>query len=187
MSLEDQPLPRAYLCLHDTTHLHRTCQDHGCDQTEAERHLVRDHLHSTTHGGNDRILVVRTPTCEEDTYHTDRRNGGEQEHTHIEVEHGGTIVPGEEREGTHRADNHEKRSHEVEHLISLVNDEDLLDEHLQHVGKHLQQAPVTYSHRAQTALEVGTDLTLHKYQYDGDEGISYEDTDTHQHALNQYR
>ena len=47
MSLEDQPLPRAYLCLHDTTHLHRTCQDHGCDQTEAERHLVRDHLHST--------------------------------------------------------------------------------------------------------------------------------------------
>ena len=71
MTLEDEPLPRTCLSLYDTTHLHRTCQDHSCNQTEAERHLIRNHLHSTTHGRNHRVLVVGTPTCEEDTYHTD--------------------------------------------------------------------------------------------------------------------
>ena len=36
--------------------------------------------------------------------------------------------------------------------------------------------------------EIGTALVgAGKYQYDGDEGISNKDTDTHQHALNQYR
>ena len=172
MSLEDEPFPRACLSLHDTAHLHGSCQDDSGNQAEAERHLVRNHLHSTTHGRNHRVLVVGTPTSQEDTYHANRRNGGEQEHTYVEVEDGSTIVPRQEREGANTSDNHKKRSHEVEQLVGAVNEEDLLDEHLQHVGKHLQQAPVTYSHRAQTALEVGTDFTLHKYQYAGDEGIS---------------
>ena len=179
VTLEHKPLPWACLCLNDTAHLHGSCQDYSCNQAEAERHLVRNHLHCTTHGRNHRVLIVRTPTCEEDTYHADRRNGGEQEYTYVEIEDGSTHVPRQERECTYTTDNHQKWSNGIEQLVGTVNEEYLLDEHLQHVGKHLKQSPVSYSHRAKTALEVGTNLTLHKYQYARYEGISQQDTCAH--------
>ena len=40
VTLEDEPAPRPRLSLNDTTHLHRTRQNHSRNQTEAERHLV---------------------------------------------------------------------------------------------------------------------------------------------------
>ena len=101
MPLKDEPLPRTCLCLNNTAHLHGTSQDDSGNQTEAERHFIGNHLHGTTHGGNHRIFVVGAPTGQEDAYNTDRRNSGEQEHADIEVKHRSTVVPWQEREGTH--------------------------------------------------------------------------------------
>ena len=52
VSLEDEPAPRACLCLDDAADLHCAGQHHGCDKAEGERHLVGDELHGTTHGRN---------------------------------------------------------------------------------------------------------------------------------------
>ena len=38
-------------------------------------------------------------------------------------------------------------------------------------GGYLEDTPRTYTHRAETALEVGTHLTLHEDKYDSDEGV----------------
>ena len=187
MTTEDEPVPRTGLCLHDTRHLHRACEDDGCDKAEAERHLIRDHLHGATQCRHNGILVVGTPSGEEHANHSDTGNGGEKEDANIEVEHHSTIVPRQEGERSHRGCNHKHRSEEIEHLVGLIDSEDLLDEHLQHVGEDLEHSPGTYSHRAKTALEVGTHLTLHEYQDDGQHGISQQDAHAHQDALDKNR
>jgi len=75
----------------------------------------------------------------------------------------------------------------VEQLVGSIHGEDFLDQHLEHVGEHLEDTPRTYTHRAQTALEVGTHLTLHKDKYDGYQGVSCQNADTDEHALYQNR
>src|SRR5574344_226144 len=185
MALDNQPVPRTRLSLHDTTHLHSSGEHHGTDHTQTERHLVRDELYGTTHGRHHGVLVVTTPASHEDTQHADGADSSHQEDAHIEVEHGHTLVPRQEREGTHTGNHHEEWRHDVEKLISLIYEEDLLDEHLQHVGKHLQQSPLTYSHRSDTALEEGTHLTFHIDEHDTNHCIRYEHQGTHEYALNQ--
>ena len=42
-----------------------TCQNDCRNQAQTKRHLIGNHLNGTTHRGNYRILVVRTPTGKE--------------------------------------------------------------------------------------------------------------------------
>ena len=98
----------------------------------------------------------------------------------------GTAVPRQEGKGTYRADDNEEGSYDVEQLVGLVDEEYLLDKHLQHVGKDLQQAPETYTLRTDTALEVGADLTLHENQNHSNDGVCTQDDGANQHALYQY-
>ena len=71
VTLYDEPAPGAALSLDDARDLHRARQDDGGYEAEAQRHLVGDHLHGSTHGRHDRILVVRSPSCHEDAHHAD--------------------------------------------------------------------------------------------------------------------
>ena len=50
MTLDDQPVPSTSLSLNDTAHLHGAGKNNCRNQTETERHLVRNHLYGTTHG-----------------------------------------------------------------------------------------------------------------------------------------
>ena len=109
-----------------------------------------------------------------------------KKYPNVEVEYLSAVVPRQERECAHRSNNHEERSDVIEHLVGTVNGEDFLDEHLQHVGKYLEHAPRTYTHRAKTALEVGADFTLHEDQDDGEDGVTCENADTNQDTLDQY-
>jgi hypothetical protein len=99
----------------------------------------------------------------------------------------GALVPRQERERGHRGDDHQQRGQVIEKLVGLVDGEDLLDEHLHHVGKHLEDSPGTHTHGAQAALEIGTHLALHEDQGDGEERVGREDQHAHNHTLDQDR
>ncbi len=45
----------------------------------------------------------------------------------------------------------------------MVEVNNLLDEHLEHIGEALEQSPGTYAVRAETALECSADLALVVY------------------------
>src|SRR5574344_1366065 len=62
--------PSVSLRFNNTRQLHRSCKCNCRDKAKTERHLVRNHLNSTTHRRHDTILIVRSPTCEEYTYNS---------------------------------------------------------------------------------------------------------------------
>ncbi|CDF21367.1 unknown [Prevotella sp. CAG:617] len=74
----------------------------------------------------------------------------------------------------------------MEQAVGVAHLDDLLGEHLEHVGKHLEQAPFTYTHRAETTLEEGAHLALHVNQHDGEDGIKRNDDQSHQYAFNEH-
>ena len=187
VTAHDEPIPRASLVIDYLAHLHRTNQDDGGDEAEAERHLIGNHLHGSTHRRHNGIFVVTTPSGKEHAHHANRRNGRNQEQADVEVEHARTLVPRQKRERAHRGNQNEERRQRIEEFVGLIDEENLLDEHFQHVGKHLKDSPRTYAHRAQTALEIGADLSFHKNQCDGEQGVSRQNDDAHHYALNQYR
>ena len=49
VALENQPLPRTRLSFYDSAYLHRTGQYYRGNQTQAQRHFVRNHLNGGTH------------------------------------------------------------------------------------------------------------------------------------------
>ena len=185
MSLHHQPLPRSGLGLDNTTHLHRTGNGNSTDQTKAERHFVGNHLHGTTHGRHYRIFVVGPPTGKENTQYANRTDSRHKKHTHIEVKHVHALIPRKERECANRSHNHQERSNVIKQAVGLVHHKDFLDEHLQYISKHLQQAPRAHAHRSNTALKISTYLTFHEDQHNGYQGVCQQDAYTHKHTLYQ--
>ena len=101
VTLNDQPFPRTCLRLDDATELHSAAKHHCRDHAQAETHLIRNHLHGTTHGRDNRILVVGAPSRKDDAEDTDAADGRDHKHADVEVEHGSALVPRQEREGAH--------------------------------------------------------------------------------------
>ena len=148
MALEDKPPKGAALCFHDAANLHCARKNHGCDEAKAQRHLVRNHLHRTTHGRNNAIFVVGTPSGDEYTNNADTRNGRHQEDADVKIQDCCAFVPRHERESTYRTNQHQYGSDGVEQLVGLVDSEDFFDKHLQNVGDNLENTPRTNTHRA---------------------------------------
>ena len=186
MTLENQPAEGAALCFHDTTNLHRTRENHGRDEAEAQRHLVRNHLHRATHGRNNAILIIRAPSCDEYSNNADTRNGRHQEDADVEIQNCSTLVPWHERERTYRTNQHQYGSDGVEQFISFVNSEDFFDKHLQNVGNNLENTPWTNTHRAETALESCAHLAFHEDQQDSQYGVGSQYEYTHEHTFDEY-
>ena len=76
--------------------MHGAGKNNCRNQTETERHLVRNHLYGTTHGRYHRVLVVRCPTSEEHTQNADRTYSCDEEYTYVEVKNMCSLVPWKE-------------------------------------------------------------------------------------------
>ena len=112
-----------------------------------------------------------------------RRPTGREAGPVVEVDYLQAVTPGEHGETEHRGDNHQIRGQCEEELVDMLEVDELLDEHLEHIGEHLQQTPGANAVRAETALEIGADLALVKDVEQGQQGIYEQQPDAHEHAL----
>ena len=68
----------------------------------------------------------------------------------------------------------------------MVDVDDLLDEHLEHVGNALDHSIGSHAVRPEAALEECADFTLDVDQRQRDHGITQQEANPYQHTLNDH-
>ena len=183
MTLEDEP--GVFLSHYKFGDIHRSGEHDDRHQRQTERKFIAYHLGAASHGADQRILVVGSPACKQDTEHTHRRNGEHKEDADVPVDDLQAVAPGEAGQHRHRRGDHQIRSELEEETVGSLKADKLLDEDLEHVGKHLQQTPAAHAHRAEAALEPGAELALVKNIEECEHCIDTENQNSDDYAFDQ--
>ena len=98
-----------------------------------------------------------------------------------------TLVPGQTSEGDHRSRHNEEGSQVVKEEVALSHTNNLLSQHFKHIAEHLEKAPLTYTHRTESALKESADLAFHVDEGNGKHSIQSNNDQCHEDALCQDR
>ena len=157
-----EEIPAVFLISDDLRDTHSAREDNDAHKSESKRELIANHLGTGTHRTDKGILIIRSPTCEEDTEHTDRRYGKQEENTDIEIDHLQTISPGEASEHRHRGSDDDVWSELEEEAVGAFKTDKLLDKDFEHIGEDLKETPLADAHRSETTLEPSPEFTFIK-------------------------
>ena len=177
--------PAVGLTLDDLGNLHRAGENDHRHDSQPDRKLVADHLRAASHRADQRVLVVARPASQQDSDDADRRNRHQEEDADVEVEH---LEPFAERQATeseHRGDDDDERRQIEQEAVDVIDRNQLLDQHLDHIGHALHRTVGPYPVRPQSALEKGADLALDVNQRQRDDRIEQQQAQPDQHALDE--
>src|SRR5712692_7421810 len=150
----------ASLGIDDLRERERADEQHDRDERQDLRDLVRDQLTSGAQAADERVLVVRGPTGEDDPEHGHRTERREIEEPDVQIRADDT---GRERDDhvrrEHRAED-DRRRREEEPVVGQARADVLLTEQLDRVSERLEQSPGTGVDRADAVLDDRLDLSL---------------------------
>ena len=169
MPLEDEP--PVGLLGHDGRELHAAAQDDHRQDGQGNGQLIADHLRAASHGANQGKLVVGRPTGQQDTQHSDGRNGQQEKDTDVEIQHLESASERQVAESQHRGHDNDKGCQNEQEAVGAVDEDQFLDEHLDHVGHTLDRSLRSYPVRPDTALELSAHAALHVNQDQGDHRV----------------
>ena len=81
---------------------------------------------------------------------------------------------GNAAEGQYRRDDDDEGGEVEQEAVDVVDVDDFLGQHFDHVGDTLYDAVGAHAVRSDTALEEGAHFTFHVDQHEGDHGVSHE-------------
>ena len=111
--------------------------DHG-EHGHTDGELVTDDLCTATHGTNQGVFVVATPSGQQDADNAKAADGEEEEDADIEVDDLRSLVPRQASKGDHGSRHDKERGEVVQEEVGLTHVDDFLRQHLKHVAEHLQ-------------------------------------------------
>ena len=175
--------PAVFLRKHYLVDIHRSGKSHHGEDGKPYGKLVADHLGTRAQSAHEGELIVRRPSGKEYAEYAYRRAGYEEEDADVEIDNLEAVAPGQDGETEHRGDNHQVWSQREKELIDMLKLDNLLYEHLEHIGERLEKSPRTNPVRPETALEPCAYLTLVKDVEQSEHGIHQQQPDTDQHTL----
>ena len=175
--------PTVGLAFDDLGKLHRSGEHYHRHQRQSDRQFVTDHLRATSHRADQRIFVVTRPTGQQDADDPDRRHRHQKKDPDVEIEHFETFGERQAAECQHRRNNHDVRREVEQETVDMVDRDQLLDQHLDHVGYALHGSVRPHPVRPEAALEKGTDFAFDVDQRQRDHRITEQQAQADQHAL----
>ena len=114
-------------------------RDHA-DEREAHEDLVAHHLRGGAQPADQGVLAARRPAGEHHAVHGQRRHGEEEEEPDVEVGDDPALGDRDDDEGEQRRDQHQGRRDHEHPPVGERRRPVFLEEDLERVGEHLQQA-----------------------------------------------
>ena len=127
------------------------------DEREAHRDFVADDLRGGAQATEERVLRVRCPAGEDDAVHAHRRHREDVEQAGVDVRQHPRVGERNHRPRRERGSKRQHRRDKEQRAARTGRDDDLLEQHLQHVGERLQQS--------ERADAIGPDAHLHPADY----------------------
>ena len=155
-----QAEPHLVLRQHDVGQVQAADAEQHRDHDEAHRDFVAHHLRRAAHRAQKGIFRIGCPAGDDDAVDAKRADREQIENADVDVGDRPAVIHRDHRPGDHREAEGQHRRHEEQQPVGAGRDDRLLHDHLQRIGKRLQQPERADHVRSLAQLHRGQDLAF---------------------------